>query len=189
MRFISIPLMLLAFQPPPPVPANGLIPVPICIFQSGTGVSISVCPPLVPGPQGIQGIAGAQGAVGAPGPQGVAGAQGVQGLVGVQGPQGPAGTGGSGNLPPSVATSTLPQNSLGILMPDGTVIPLSIVNPTTAAKAGVAVNASAAVLAVVKQPLKGISTMPLVVPVFTTSYARPGIPYIQANIGGFVPQP
>jgi hypothetical protein len=180
MRFISIPLcLLLAQEAPRPssVPA-----VQICLFQqSNGGVSVGACPAAVAGPvgpQGTQGVPGVQGAIGAPGPQGVAGIQGLQGATGAQGPPGTGGT----NLPPSVPATSLPQNALGILMHDGTVIPLSIVNPTTIAQD---VHVPAAALAVVGPLPNG--GKPLVVPIFTTSYFFPGKPYIQANIAGWVP--
>ena len=69
-------------------------------------------------------------------------------------------------------------------MADGTVIPVSIVNPTTLAQN---VNFPAAALASVKT-INGVTGTPLVIPIFTTAYSFPGKPYIQANIGGFVPQ-
>lgn len=123
MRFISIPLLLLAFQNPKPATVG----TQICLFEGlspSGGVSIGPCPAPVVGPQGP---AGPMGPGGAPGAPGAAGAPGIQGLVGPVGPQGPAGDGTS-NLPASVAASTLPQNSLGIVMLDGTVIPIQIVN-------------------------------------------------------------
>ena len=183
MRFISIPLcLLLAQEAPRPssVPA-----VQICLFQqSNGGVTVGTCPAPVAGPvgpQGTQGVPGVQGAIGAPGPQGVAGIQGLQGATGAQGPPG---TGGA-NLPPSVPAASLPQNALGILMHDGTVIPLSIVNPTTIAQN---YSPPQAVLAVVG-PLSGTGGKPLVVPIFTTSYFSPGKPYLQANLAGWTPLP
>lgn len=126
MRFISIPLLLLAFQQPKAAYA----PTQICLFQGlapGAGVSIGTCPAPVAGPQGPAGPMGPGGAPGAPGAAGVQGIQGLVGPVGPQGPAGPPGT-GTGNLPASVAASTLPPNSLGIVMLDGTVIPIQIVN-------------------------------------------------------------
>ena len=161
MRFISIPLFFLAFAPPPPAPATQ-----VCIYQQGLGISIGTCPAPIAGPQG---------------PAGPAGAPGAQGAQGATGPQGPPGT---SNLPPSVAASTLPQNSLGIVMADGTVIPISIVNPTSLAQN---VTPPAAALAAVT-PLNGVGNRPLVIPIFTTSAAFPGKPYLQANIAGWVPQ-
>ena len=124
MKFISIPLfLLLAQQPPKPAAVGGSIattvsPAQICLFQTGSFPTIGACPAAVIGPQGPAGPAGAPGAAGAPGVQGVAG------------PVGPPGT---SNLPVSVAASTLPANSLGLLMADGTVIPIQVVNQTAIA--------------------------------------------------------
>ena len=185
MRFLSIPLLLMLLQEGPR--PGGAAPVQICLFQQPNGgVSVGTCPAPVAGPsgpvgpQGIQGVPGAQGAVGAVGPQGVAG---VQGPAGATGPQGPPGSGGA-NLPPSVPAASLPQNALGILMADGTVIPLSIVNPTTIAQ-----NSPAQAVLAVVGPLSGTGGKPLVVPIFTTAALFQGKPYIQANIAGWVPAP
>jgi len=103
---------------------------------------------------------------------------------GPPGPRGPRGYRGlPGPLPASVAASTLPQNALGIVLPDGTVIPLKIINPTSSTTVG------QARAAVITSPLLGNGGGLLIVPVFTTSYSLPGVPYLQANIAGWIPCP
>jgi hypothetical protein len=112
MRFFTIPLLLILAQQTPK-PAGGaatVAPVQVCLFTSGSFPSIGACPPPVAGPAGP------------------AGAQGVPGPVGPQGPPGAA-----GNLPVSVSASTLPANSLGLVMADGTVIPIQVINQSTLA--------------------------------------------------------
>ena len=84
------------------------------------------------------------------------------------------------NLPASVAASTLPQNTLGLLMADGTVIPLSIVNPAPLPTANVARLAAIT-------PLAGNGGGQLVAPIFQTDSELPGVTYVQANIMGWQP--
>ena len=104
---------------------------------------------------------------GPPGPRGPRGYRGYRGLP--------------GPLPASVAASTLPQNALGIVLPDGTVIPLSIINPTSST------TVAQARMGIITSPLATVANNLLIVPVFSTSFQVAGKPYLQANIPGWQP--
>ena len=160
MRFLTTPLLLLLFQVPPP-PAHQ-----VCSYQTPgfSGFLLGSCPAAVPPAWGS-----------------------ITGTLTDQKDLAAALASAGANLPASVVASTLPQNSLGIVMKDGTVIPISVINPTSIAKA-TGPNAAAAVLASVT-PVIGNGEIPLVVPVFTTTYQLPGKPYVQAHLAGWQLQP
>jgi hypothetical protein len=115
MKYISLAALLFAAAQTPSTTAQTAA-VQICFARTSTGISLMTCPAPIPGPQG---------------PVGMLGANGIQGIQGIPGPQGPAGT--SLNLG-AVAPSTLPANSLALQLPDGTVVPIVVVNPSPLAE-------------------------------------------------------
>lgn len=125
MRFLSIPLLLLAFQKPAVNPPTAT--TQICLFQANNfAVTVGACPVPVTGPQG------------ATGPQGVAGPQGPQGIPGTGGAVGLPLTAKDGNGTPVfqagtavVCPSAVPgpgATGSQITCPAGLYLPLQLVS-------------------------------------------------------------
>lgn len=112
--FLSAALFAFLFQQAKPSTPSQITPIQVCLFQS-PALTIGTCPAAVAGPAGPQGPTGATG------------------------PQGPQGIAGTSNLT-GVALSTLPANSLAILLNDGTAVAVQVINqpiPTPAVAANV----------------------------------------------------